>query len=132
MRKFIDCFFIRSQINTKEKSLYCNNLFEDTVEYENQIERLRECEYLLVVIELGAWLNDYNVILQSIVTIYGYLVPLIYYSTAFEPITKVKLIGNFYERINRKVKCDIKYQNHEIMIFLISIIEFKRKLKGIM
>ena len=89
LRKFVDCLFIASQINTNEKSLYCNNLFETTTRFDSQIERLKGCEILLVAIELGAWLNDYNVILQSVVTIYGYLAPLVYYGIAFEPITRV-------------------------------------------
>lgn len=89
LRKFIDCLFIVSQINIKEKSLYCNNLFDSPARLDSQIERLKECENLLVAIELAAWLNDYNVILQSIVTIYGYLAPLVYFRLAFEPITKV-------------------------------------------
>lgn len=44
---------------------------------------------MLVCIDLAAWLNDPQIILQAVVQIYGFLAPLIYYNLAYEPITKV-------------------------------------------
>ncbi len=89
LRKFNDCIFIISQIKTKEKKLHCDNLFDGFSSYDSQFDRLKECEKLLIAIELGVWLNDYPIILQSIVMTYGFLAPLIYYNIAYEPITKV-------------------------------------------
>lgn len=97
LRKFIDCFFIATQIMSKQESLYCDNLFDGNIQYYNQVKRLRQCEKLLVSIELGAWLNDYNVILQSTVECYGLLTPMIYNGIAFEPITKV-IVQNWFDQ----------------------------------
>lgn len=44
---------------------------------------------MLVCIDLAAWLNDPQIILQAVVQIYGFLAPLIYYNLAYEPITLV-------------------------------------------
>lgn len=55
-----------------------------------KIDRVKECENLLVAIELAAWLNDAPLILQAIIQCYGLLAPLIYFNLAYDPITKVK------------------------------------------
>ena len=54
-----------------------------------KIQRIHECERLLVAIELAAWLNDPQLILQAIVQCYGLLAPLIYYNIAYEPIVAI-------------------------------------------
>lgn len=55
-----------------------------------KIERIKECEKLVVAIELAAWLNDAQIILQAVVQCYGLMAPLIYYNIAYEPIHQVK------------------------------------------
>ncbi len=42
-----------------------------------------------MAIELAAWLNDPQLILQAIVQCYGLLAPLIYYNIAYEPIVQI-------------------------------------------
>ena len=54
-----------------------------------KIDRIKECEKLLVAIEVAAWLNDPVIILQAIVQCYGLLAPLIYYNIAYEPIVQI-------------------------------------------
>ena len=89
LRKFLECFFIVSDIQVKKKKVYCDLLFDGKIQYPNQVDRIRECEKLLVAIELAAWLNDPQIILQAIVQCYGLLAPLIYYNIAYEPIVQV-------------------------------------------
>jgi len=43
----------------------------------------------LVAIELAAWLNDVQIILQAVVQCYGLIAPLIYYNIEYEPIVQV-------------------------------------------
>ncbi len=50
---------------------------------------MRECEKLIVAIELASWLNDPQIILQAVVQIYGLLAPLIYFNLSYEPIAQV-------------------------------------------
>ena len=57
---------------------------------------MQECEKLLVVIDLAAWLNDSQIILQAIVQCYGLLAPLIYYNLAYDPIVQVDLATYFF------------------------------------
>ena len=54
-----------------------------------KIDRIKECEKLLVAIEVAAWLNDPVIILQAIVQCFGLLAPLIYYNIAYEPIVQI-------------------------------------------
>ncbi|CAF0930684.1 unnamed protein product [Brachionus calyciflorus] len=89
LRKFLECFFIVTDIRIKSKKIYCDILFDSKIQFDNQIDRVRECENLLVAIELASWLNDAPIILQAIVQCYGLLAPLIYFNLAYDPIIKV-------------------------------------------
>lgn len=89
LRKFIEAIYISVDISIKENSIHCDCLFDANQNESKQIERLKECEKLLVLIELASWLNDSQLILQAIVQAYGLLAPLIYYNTPYEPITQV-------------------------------------------
>lgn len=57
--------------------------------YYIKIERVKECEKLLVAMDLAAWLNDTQLIMQAIIQCYGLLAPLIYFNLAYEPICQV-------------------------------------------
>ena len=89
LRKFLECFFINAEIRTKQKKLFCDILFNGKIHYNNQIERIHECERIIVAMELAAWLNDPLLILQAIVQCYGLLAPLIYYNIAYAPIVEI-------------------------------------------
>lgn len=76
-------------MQVKKKKIYCDMLFDGKIQYHSQIERIKECEKMIVAIELAAWLNDPQIILQAIVQIYGLLAPLIYYNLCYDPIAQV-------------------------------------------
>ena len=44
-----------------------------------QFKRLKECEKMLVAVEMAGWLNEANLALQAVVQCYGLLAPLIFY-----------------------------------------------------
>ena len=44
-----------------------------------QLKRLRECEKMIVALELAGWLNESNLALQGVVQCYGLVAPLIFY-----------------------------------------------------
>jgi hypothetical protein len=74
----------------KENQIYCDILFDGKIQYPKQIERLKECEKLLVLIDLASWLNDSQLVLQATVQCYGLLAPLIYFNIPYEPIVQVR------------------------------------------
>lgn len=89
LRKFLESILISVDIHVKELEIYPDVLFDGKIQYPKQIERLKECEKLIVAIDIAGWLNDPLIILQAVVQCYGLLVPLIYYTVPFEPIVKV-------------------------------------------
>ena len=54
-----------------------------------QIKRLKECEKMLVAIELAGWLNESNLALQAVVQCYGLVAPLIFYKIPSIPVFQV-------------------------------------------
>lgn len=71
-------------------------LFDGKLSHSSQIERVRECEKLLVAIDLAAWLNDGQLIMQAIIQCYGLLAPLIYFNVAHESICQVKTFISWF------------------------------------
>ena len=54
-----------------------------------QIGRLRECERMLVALELAGWLNESSMALQAVVQCYGVLAPLIHFKIPAIPVIQV-------------------------------------------
>lgn len=62
-----------------------------------QMRRLRECERMLVALELAGWLNEANLALQAVVQCYGLLAPLIFYKIPSVAVVQVhNLIRSFH------------------------------------
>lgn len=62
-----------------------------------QMRRLRECERMLVALELAGWLNEANLALQAVVQCYGLLAPLIFYKIPSVAVVQVlNLIHSFH------------------------------------
>lgn len=55
-----------------------------------QIARLKECERILVALELSNFLNDSSYALQAVTQCYGLLAPIIYHSIALVPVVQVR------------------------------------------
>ena len=55
-----------------------------------QIERLQQCERMLVIMQLSGWLNEPNLALQAVVQCYGLLAPLIHYKIPSTPVIQVR------------------------------------------
>ena len=54
-----------------------------------QLKRLRECEKMIVALELAGWLNESNLALQGVVQCYGLVAPLIFYKIPSIPVFQV-------------------------------------------
>ena len=54
-----------------------------------QIARLKQCENMLVAMELAGWLNESNLALQAVVQCYGLLAPMIHFKIPAIPIIQV-------------------------------------------
>ena len=57
-----------------------------------QISRLKECEKMIVAMEISKWLNDYPTYLQCVVQTYGLIAPILQAEIDSEPVLQVKLI----------------------------------------
>ena len=55
-----------------------------------QINRLLQCERVLVIMQLSGWLNEPNLALQAVVQCYGLLAPLIHYKIPSTPVIQVR------------------------------------------
>lgn len=61
--------------------------------------RLKECEKMLVAIELTGWLNESNLALQAVVQCYGLVAPLIFYKIPSIPVFQVRLLKHYTKNI---------------------------------
>lgn len=52
---------------------------------------MKECEKMLVAMEIAGWLNDSSLVLQAVVQTYGLLVPLIQAEIVTDPIMEVSV-----------------------------------------
>ena len=57
-----------------------------------QFKRLKECEKMLVAVEMAGWLNEANLALQAVVQCYGLLAPLIFYKIPSVAVIQVFFI----------------------------------------
>lgn len=70
------------------------------------MRRLRECERMLVALELAGWLNEANLALQAVVQCYGLLAPLIFYKIPSVAVVQVLNFIHFIGQITgQKVIC---------------------------
>ena len=56
-----------------------------------QLQRLSQCERLLVAQEVAGWLNEANLVLQAVVQCYGLLSPMIYFKIPAVPVVQVRV-----------------------------------------
>ncbi|XP_053377953.1 cilia- and flagella-associated protein 54-like isoform X4 [Mercenaria mercenaria] len=89
LRLFLTSIFISVDINVREGKLFCDSLTDKGPLYRGQIKRLKECEKMLVAIELAGWLNESNLALQAVVQCYGLVAPLIFYKIPSIPVFQV-------------------------------------------
>ncbi|CAH1784493.1 unnamed protein product [Owenia fusiformis] len=89
LRMFLTSVFIHVDVNVKEQALYCDSLCDKGPLYKGQIERLHQCEKLLVAVELCGWLNEGNLALQAVVQCYGLVSPIIHYKIPSVPVIQV-------------------------------------------
>ena len=55
----------------------------------SKVARLRECEKMLLAIDLAGWLNEANLALQSCINAYGLLAPLVHYKMQTVPVVQI-------------------------------------------
>ncbi|XP_023930113.1 cilia- and flagella-associated protein 54-like [Lingula anatina] len=79
LRQFLSSIFINVDISVKNLFLFCDVICDKGPLYKGQINRLKECERMLVALELAGWLNEANLALQAVIQCYGLLAPLIFY-----------------------------------------------------
>ncbi|XP_033102653.1 cilia- and flagella-associated protein 54-like isoform X3 [Anneissia japonica] len=89
LRMFLTSIFIYVDVNTRAGAIYCDKLCDEGPYYKGQLLRLRECERMLVALELAGWLNESNLALQAVVQCYGLLAPIIHYKIPSVPVIQV-------------------------------------------
>ncbi|XP_071960070.1 cilia- and flagella-associated protein 54-like [Antedon mediterranea] len=89
LRMFLTSIFIYVDVNTRSGAIYCNKLSDEGPYYKGQLLRMRECERMLVALELAGWLNESNLALQAVVQCYGLLAPIIHYKIPSVPVIQI-------------------------------------------
>ncbi|CAC5396096.1 unnamed protein product [Mytilus coruscus] len=79
LRQFLTSIFINVDIAVREGQLFCDVINDKGPLLKGQLRRLKECEKMIVAIEMAGWLNEANLALQGVVQCYGLLAPLIFY-----------------------------------------------------
>ena len=85
------CIFIFA-VKQDYEAIHNNNI-PSSVWFIWQLQRLGECERMLVAMELAGWLNESNLALQAVVQCYGLLVPLLHYKISSIPLIQVRYQG---------------------------------------
>ncbi|KXJ06117.1 Cilia- and flagella-associated protein 54, partial [Exaiptasia diaphana] len=91
VRQFVQSIFISVDLSIRDNFLYCNSLCDNGPLYNSQVARLRECERLLLAIQVAGWLNDAAMCLQAIVQVYGLLAPMVQQKIPAKPVVQVLL-----------------------------------------
>nr|XP_034306398.1 cilia- and flagella-associated protein 54 isoform X5 [Crassostrea gigas] len=89
LRQFLTSIFISVDMSVKEGELFCDVVCDKGPLLSGQMRRLRECERMLVALELAGWLNEANLALQAVVQCYGLLAPLIFYKIPSVAVVQV-------------------------------------------
>ncbi|MEJ1277108.1 cilia and flagella associated protein 54 [Cricetulus griseus] len=97
---FLRNIFVMSDIKIKEENLFCDNIKGNEIFPAQQMARLRECENVLVALELSNFLNDSNYALQAVTQCYGLLAPIIYHNIVLVPVIQ----GTCYKKTSRSKK----------------------------
>ncbi|XP_029453389.1 cilia- and flagella-associated protein 54 [Rhinatrema bivittatum] len=91
LQLFLVSIFSACDINVKEGALFCDSVSANGIPYKLQIQRIAECERMLVALELSNYLNDTNYALQAVVQCYGLLAPIIYHRIPSVPVVQILL-----------------------------------------
>ncbi|XP_014635592.1 PREDICTED: cilia- and flagella-associated protein 54 [Ceratotherium simum simum] len=86
---FLRNIFVTSDIKIKEENLFCDNIKGNEIFPSQQIARLKECERVLVALELSNYLNDSSYALQAVTQCYGLLAPIIYHNIVLVPVVQI-------------------------------------------
>ncbi|KAL6084713.1 hypothetical protein STEG23_005796, partial [Scotinomys teguina] len=86
---FLRNIFVMSDIKIKEENLFCDNIKGNEMFSAQQMARLKECENVLVALELSSILNDANYALQAVTQCYGLLAPIIYHNIVLVPVIQI-------------------------------------------
>ncbi|ELU16988.1 hypothetical protein CAPTEDRAFT_224115 [Capitella teleta] len=89
LRLFLTSIFIRVDIAVRRGQLFCTKLCDEGPLHQAQIARLKQCEIMLVAMQLAGWMNENNLALQAAVQCYGLLAPLLHYKIPCVAITQV-------------------------------------------
>ncbi|XP_038069719.1 cilia- and flagella-associated protein 54-like [Patiria miniata] len=89
LRMFLTSIFINVDVSMREGEIYCDKLCDRGPYSKGQLQRLAECERMLVAMELAGWLNESNLALQAVVQCYGLLAPIIHYKIPSTPVIQV-------------------------------------------
>ncbi|XP_022098854.1 cilia- and flagella-associated protein 54-like [Acanthaster planci] len=89
LRMFLTSIFINVDVSVREGEIYCDKLCDRGPYSKGQLQRLAECERMLVAMELAGWLNESNLALQAVVQCYGLLAPIIHYKIPSTPVVQV-------------------------------------------
>ncbi|XP_068572705.1 cilia- and flagella-associated protein 54 [Cebidichthys violaceus] len=130
---FLTSIFIETEINIRQRSLYCDSFSDSGPFVWEQEARLAECERMLVAMDLALWLNDGSAAVQAVVSCYGLLAPLIFHQIACDPVVQVlkkclivleensgllkqKWIGNTSESFMHMIACITYYLSKALRV----------------
>jgi hypothetical protein len=85
----IKCVFILVDVHVQQESISSTHLEWSTVPHRQQARRLTLCRMLMVAMEVGKPLEDHDVILQSVVTCYRILCPLIQHNLMTDSLGEI-------------------------------------------
>ncbi|XP_064604908.1 cilia- and flagella-associated protein 54-like isoform X2 [Liolophura sinensis] len=80
IRQTLTSVFISVDICVRQNELFPDVLCSMGPLYTGQINRLHQCEKMLLALELAGWLNEANLALQGVVQCYGLLAPLLFHN----------------------------------------------------
>ncbi|XP_075062080.1 cilia- and flagella-associated protein 54 [Mixophyes fleayi] len=89
LQLFLGSIFTLSDINIKEKALFCDSVCDAGALRKGQICRIAECERLLVALDVSTLLNDASYALQVVVQCYGLIAPVIYHRIPSVPVVQI-------------------------------------------
>lgn len=81
--------FIATECAIQEAGLFCDKVCDNGPLLKSQIQRLEECEKMLVAMELAGYLNDPSYLLQGGTQCFGLLVPLMQSDVYSVPVVQI-------------------------------------------
>lgn len=117
---FLRNIFIMSDIKIKDENIFCDNIKGNEIFPSQQVDRLMECERILVALELSNYLGDSSYTLQAVTQCYGLLAPMIYHDIVLVPIIQILIkcivVLQGLPNINQTKKCPETSESVEHMI----------------